>query len=366
MKNKRVHDLFEDLISIDSSLKLTPQMLNKLARREIKSQPYCQQTLFSAMASGNVALLDNYPSPLKGSDNNSPVSQIEKGLIKLGQRRKFSVRCGPSETFKNLTGRELVNRWNNPRAIVNVTDLHIRDTAVEQLVDPTNLSWFNVLPNCSDDAAAQEMMSLVVSSRGCVSDSHSDAPDSSNYCFTGEKVWLYWDTYEGKKLGLEDTSIDTVYSKCSFDMKRFLQLRSARWLTVSEGQALFLPGDYTHKVITTKKYLGVGSFYVSLPNSLRTLARWNIHGPLWSQHLGINPEDPVLTDITKHVKQRVKHLGSRSEKYKKKLGYDHLPHALNNWHNTTGKQQRQLLDSTRLSGYLQLLQDIETTTPPRR
>ena len=362
MTHQSVHELFSDLVTIDNSLKFTPQMLAKLARRQVSSQPYDQQALFSAMASGSVALFDNYPSPLNNPDNTSPVKQVEAGLKRLGRNKRFSVRCGPSETFNYLTGSELVKRWNNPRAIVNVTDLHIRETAVERLVDPTNLSWFNILPGCSDDAAAQEMMSLVVSSRGCVSDSHSDAPDSSNYCFTGEKVWLYWDTYEGKKLGLEDSSIDTVYSKCSFDMKRFLQLRSARWLKVSEGQALFLPGDYTHKVITTKKYLGVGSFYVSLPNSLRTLARWNIHGPLWSQHLGINRDDPVLADITSHVKQRVKNLGGRSEKFKRRLGYDHLPDALDNWQSTIGRQQRKMLETTRLSDYLQLLQQLESNT----
>ena len=362
--NRTVGDLFSDLEEIDPTLKIKPKLLSKLARRRIKPQPYSQQTLFSCMASGKVALFDAYPSPIKsssatGSRTSSPVKQMETVLKRMGQHQHFSVRSGPSETNKYLNGRELVKRWNSPRAIMNVTDLHIRGTAIERLADPANLSWFNLLPDCDDDAAAQEMMSLVVSTRGCLSDSHSDAPDSSNYCFTGEKIWLYWDTYEGKKLGLEDCSIDTVYSGCSFDMNRFLKLQSARWLTVTEGQALFLPGEYTHKVITTERYLGVGSFYLSLPNSVRSLSRWNIHGPLWSEDQSENGDDEVLTDITHQVKKTVRRLRSRSTKFKQKLGYNHLPQALETWHRTTGKnQQRNILKSKPFSEYIQLLHEI--------
>ena len=230
-------------------------MLAKLARRQVSSQPYNQQALFSAMASGSAALFDNYPSPLNTPDNTSPGKQVEAGLKRLGRNKRFSVRCGPSETFNYLTGSELVKRWNNPRAIVNVTDLHIRETAVERLVDPTNLSWFNILPGCSDDAAAQEMMSLVVSSRGCVSDSHSDAPDSSNYCFTGEKVWLYWDTYEGKKLGLEDSSIDTVYSKCSFEIAFCKMAESVGRTGVVFTRRLHPQSHYHEKVSWCRQFL---------------------------------------------------------------------------------------------------------------
>lgn len=361
--NRTVGNLFSNLEEIDPSVKTSPRMLGKLARRQTLSQPYSQQALFAAMAAGEVALFDNFPSPIKNKNTSSPVRQMETVLKRMGRHKRFNVRCGPSGTSKYLNGHELVQRWNSPRAMVNVTDLHIRDTAIERLADPTNLSWFNVLPECGEDAAAQEMMSLVVSSRGCVSDSHSDAPDSSNYCFTGEKVWLYWDTFEGQKLGLEDCSVDTVYTDCSFDMSRFLKLKSARWLRITKGQALFLPGDYTHKVITTEQYLGVGSFYVSLPNSLRSLARWNLHGPLWSQGEAPINEDQALLEITQQVKQTVKKLQSRSAKSKQRLGYDFLPHALASWQQSTGKrQQQQILASPPFSDYVELLQDVERTS----
>ena len=48
------------------------------------------------------------------------------------------------------------------------------------------------------------MYSLVISTRGYVTDSHSDAPDSTNYCFTGRKLWIAWETQEGLEHGLED------------------------------------------------------------------------------------------------------------------------------------------------------------------
>lgn len=358
--NRRVGDLFSDLEEIDPSLKIKPQMLGRLARRQIRPQAYSQATLFSSMALGKPVLFDQYPSPLKKSGPVQPVRQVEAALTRLGHRNRFEVRCGPSETSKYLTGRELVERWNSSRARVNVTDLHIRGTSIEQLVDPRNLSWFNLLPDCGEEAATQEMMSLVVSSRGCLSDSHSDAPDSSNYCFAGEKVWLFWDTFEGKKLGLEDCSIDTVLSHCSFDMARFLSLRSARWLTVSDGQALFLPGEYTHKVITTRRYMGVGSFYLSLPNSLRSLSRWNLHGPLWLENRSNAEDDPALAEIAQQLNHTIKKMRSRSNRFQEKLGYNYLQHAFDSWRKSTRKrQQKVVLSSSNFSSYMELLRKVQ-------
>ncbi len=359
--NRTIGDLFSELQSLDPSLQVKPKMLAGLARRRILPQPYSRQKLFSCMVSGKAVLFDDYPSPVDDPGVSNPVKRMETILKRMGQNRRFSVRSGHSGTYKYLNGRELVQRWNSSKAIMNVTDLHIRGTAIERLANPTNLSWFNLLPDCGE-AAAEEMMSLVVSTRGCISDSHSDAPDSSNYCFTGEKVWLYWDTYEGQKLGLEDCSIDTVYSGCSFDMERFLQLRSARWLTVSAGQALFLPGEYTHKVITTERYLGVGSFYVSLPNSLRSLSRWSLHGPLWSEGGPENEDDPVLVDIANRLKETIKRLHSRSTKFQQRFGYDYLPLALESWQRSTGKrQQKKILTSPHLSDYMQALHEVQNT-----
>ena len=114
---------------------------------------------------------------------------------------------------------------------------------------------------------------------------------------------------------------------------------------ISPGQTLFLPGDYTHKVITLEKYMGVGSFYVSLPNCLRTLSRWMVHGPVWSEDLTNGQDDELVTDIAQVANRTVRRLKARSNRMKQKWGYDFLPHSLNAWVQSTPKRQQKLLKS---------------------
>jgi len=104
-------------------------------------------------------------------------------------------------------------------------------------------------------------MTLVISSQGNVTDSHSDDPDGSNHCFVGRKLWLAWDTFEGRAAGLQDCSRDLVRERARFDLATFAALPSACWWTVGAGETLFLPGRLTHRVITLEPYIGIGSFY---------------------------------------------------------------------------------------------------------
>ena len=121
---------------------------------------------------------------------------------------------------------------------------------MEEVIAPEVLSAFNLLTRSSPGARRQEMFSFVISSRGHLTDSHSDAPDSSNFCFTGRKLWLAWDTYEGAGYGLQDVERTPVKGRARFDMRSWLSLRSARWFLVNPGETLFLPASMTHKVIT--------------------------------------------------------------------------------------------------------------------
>jgi hypothetical protein len=105
------------------------------------------------------------------------------------------------------------------------------------------------------------MMTLVVSSCGNVTDSHSDDPDGSNHCFVGRKLWLAWETFEGQKAGLRDCSRDLIVERAHFDLGIFASLKTARWWTVGPGETLFLPGRFSHRVITLESYVGIGSFY---------------------------------------------------------------------------------------------------------
>ncbi len=338
-------NLFIELGQHDRSVVIRRKMLSKLEKRRIVPIQYSREDLFYAMANGDIRLFSDYPSPTVGIGKSHPGKLIQSTLRNWRRKRKLKVRCGPSATIKYITNRELIDRWEAECGIVHITDLHIRDSKIESVIDPEKLSWFNLLSNHDCDAANQEMMTMVVSSRGSVSDSHSDAPDGSNYCFVGRKVWLMWDTFEGFNCGMEDNSREMVNNRCSFDMDRFLKMRSSQWLMISPGQTLFLPGDYTHKVITLEKYMGVGSFYVSLPNCLRTLSRWMVHGPVWSEDLANGQDDELVTDIAQVANRTVRRLKARSNRMQQKWGYDFLPHSLNVWVQSTPKRQQKLLKS---------------------
>ena len=164
-----------------------------------------------------------------------------------------------------------------------MTDFHIRGTAIMKRIDCSHLSSFNLLAGAPDPIGTEEILTMVVSSAGALSDSHTDDPDGSNHCFAGEKLWLVWDTFQGLARGLEDVERCDVYGdQAAFSIAGFLAVPGSRWFVVRPGQTLFLPGHLTHKVITLERYLGVGSFFVMLPSYLRTLMRWTRHTPLWA------------------------------------------------------------------------------------
>jgi len=235
------------------------------------------------MSAGEPALFSDLALRVDGR----PEEPVRDRLLQLyrngfSRLRRVSVQAGPSQRRERVTVRELLRRWSGGRAVISVTDLHIRGTRVEPAIGIAALSDFNVLLLGSEDMALQEMMTLVISSAGNVTDSHSDDPDGSNHCFAGTKLWLAWDTFEGLHRGLQDNSRQELHDSARFDMRVFLELPSSRWWLVTEGETLFLPGKLTHKVITLEHYLGIGSFYVALPNALQTVMRWYDHGPLWS------------------------------------------------------------------------------------
>jgi hypothetical protein len=193
--------------------------------------------------------------------------------------------------------------------------------------------------------AVQEMMTLVVSSEGNVTDSHSDDPDGSNHAFLGTKLWLAWDTYEGRVRGLEDVEIDTVEKRAAFDMNTFLSVPSARWFLVGEGDTLFLPGKMTHKVITLEHYIGVGSFYVALPSALETLERWYTRGPLWEHADTDGSTADVLDSIAMQATRQVKALRHGTAMKQEQWGLRYLESAVMEWDRCTpAVKKRRLLE----------------------
>jgi hypothetical protein len=312
----------------DPTLKISRRAFSKMLRRYVRPMPYARETLFDRMLAGQISVLAGMPAPLRPPLRDLPPAQMGPAIISWFETRrsgeKHPVHTGADGVRRYLTLKEIALKWRANRARFGVSDLHIRGSMMENIAAPDVLSSFNLLPHSSVLAREQEMFSFVISSRGQVTDSHSDAPDSSNFCLTGRKLWLAWDTYEGMRRGLQDVERTFVQRKAHFDMDKWLSLRSARWLLVNPGETLFLPAHLTHKVITLEPYIGLGGFFIALPNSLRLLSHWIIRGPLWSKRDSTGHRDELLGEIAQSVRDAVLRLRGASLEEREQWGYDYL------------------------------------------
>jgi hypothetical protein len=180
------------------------------------------------------------------------------------------------------------------------------------------------------------MLTMVISSAGVYTDSHSDSPDGSNHCFVGKKLWLVWDTFEGIAKGLEDFERADIEGQAAFSISAFLSIPSARWFTVEDGQTLFLPGHLTHKVVTLKDYLGIGSFFCMLPSYWRTLARWTEHAPLFALNARPGERMTLVDLITRLAIRKVRWLAGRPGHERDRWGVRYLVAAVDEWQRSNG------------------------------
>ena len=271
--------LWNQAAAIDKTLQITERDLRCLRRKRVQAIPYSRAQMFERMAQGKVSLFSNLRVPVAQGRNDDLRETLLAG-IRYGFPKSQTARIqkGRSAQRCRMKIPEVIRRWKGGRAILSVTDLHFRQTKFDQIVDTSSLSDFNIL--CNDQEYGLEfktlieMMTLVVSSAGSLTDNHADDCDGTNHCFVGRKLWLAWDRIDGKRAGFQDVDRDLVFDQAAFDMQAFLSMPSARWFTVEPRQTLFLPGNLAHKVITLEHYIGLGSFYVALPSYLRSLERW--------------------------------------------------------------------------------------------
>ncbi|MCP4327941.1 MAG: hypothetical protein GY791_05820 [Alphaproteobacteria bacterium] len=343
MTKMEASELFAAASLYDPTVKASQRQISDLLCRRVVPTKYSRHKLFTSMARAQPIICRGYPCPMRKNRIAAPqvdrIEELKAALISVSTRAKYRVFTGRTGRAHRATLANIIERWDRGRSIFGVTDLHIRDSKMETVIDPDILSYFNLLRLSTVEAYEQEMFSFVISTRGHVTDSHSDDPDSSNYCFTGRKLWLMWDTFEGLDAGLEDVERCPVYGTAKFDMRSFVALESSRWGVVESGQTLFLPGHYTHKVITLEKYLGVGGFYVSLPNCLRSLARWHIHSPLWLSPATRHRNRNVLADISTTACDRVRRLRRSSDRARENWGVEYLPISDNSFRREYGKDQ---------------------------
>jgi hypothetical protein len=253
-----------------ASLRLT------FARRQVHPTSFGVPNLWRAMISGQPQLWTDVPTGL---------AMGQEDVVRLLQRTlpaksEVAAQVSLRKPRHSTTLDWVMRRWSEDRRTASTTDLHFRGTKLVRLLRSEGISAFNMLAppgNCW-----MEMLTLVLSTTGNVTDSHSDDCDVINHAILGSKLWLVWDRLEGALDGLQDVSYDDVRDRAFFNLGRFLRLRSSRWALVKPNQTFFLPGNFTHRVITLERYFGFGSFCVGLPSWPRTLARWLTAGTSYS------------------------------------------------------------------------------------
>lgn len=325
---ERLWSTWEEAVRYDPAVAIDRRVLPLLLRRHVAAISYTRAALFTGLLAGEPTLLNGFPVPLHAPLRDLPPGISGRAVVDwLAEQRdnhKHRIYIGSDYRRCRLTFSGVAMKWRAGRTKLGVTDLHIRGTVAEKIIATDVLSQFNLLPEGGPDIRDLEMFSLVFSSRGWVSDSHSDAPGSNNHCFAGRKLWLAWDTYEGAKRGLEDVERIAVQGRPRFDMESWLALSSARWCVVNPGQTLFMPAHLTHKVITLEHYIGVGGFFLALPNCLRMLSHWITRVPLWCKGDPTGRYDHLLDDIAALVRQSVRRIERASAAEQRRWGYDFL------------------------------------------
>lgn len=319
--------------TVDPSLKLRPHLQAKLASRQVPVVRYSRERLFTSMVNGAPVIFKNFQVPLRRKSLRDNKAGLAEACARLfPEHERVRVRTGPSHQRSYLLTPELIRRWNGKRAVVNITDLLVRPTPIMKIIDTTGLSAFNLLPRSRrEDIQSLELMTMVISAARGFSDSHTDDLDGSNHCFAGRKLWLVWDEVDGLSSGLEDVERCEVDGRAAFDMEVFLSLPTARWFVISEGQTLFLPANYAHKVVTLEHYLGIGSFFVMLPDYLRTLLCWQRLPPTWSIASPRYRRKCHVETVTRAVTNRVRALMKAPAAVQRFWGLNHLRRAVSDW-----------------------------------
>jgi len=284
------------------------------------AERYSREKLFDGMISSEPVLFSGFPLRLRnGGAKIGKTIVLNEICAGFPDNKWARVRSNGAISYSHVPA--VINRWLTGHARFGVTDLHYIGTRFDAHLDTRALNDFNLLPRGTDGFQSQD--SLVISTAGAFTDSHSDDHSGSNHCFVGTKIWLMWDTAEGLANGIEDVERCRVSNRAAFDMPGFLSLSSSRWLLISEGQTIFIPGHLTHKVITLEDYLGLGSFHVALPGMADSLARWSISRPLWETKR-IRREGRGIAFITSRAIRKLQSLKNASDAEKRRWGLPYL------------------------------------------
>ena len=311
--------------SFDLSLKLKPSQLSLLTAKRISPAPYSRATLFRRMRLNLPSLFSSFPICGRIEELDLADSSCITNEIRFGFQRSKRARLRSQENTDFLSIAKLVDRWNGQSGVFSVTDLHYIGTRFDTRVNTSALNDFNLLPRGTDGFQSQD--SLVMSTQGAVTDSHSDDHSGSNHSFVGTKLWLLWDTVEGFDHGLEDVEHNDVFGQAAFDMTSFLEMPSSRWILIGPSQTMFIPANLTHKVVTLSPYIGLGSFYAALPGFIDLLIRWERLRPQWaskSSRAGRN----TVGFLARRAIRKLRLLRDASDAERLRWGFPHLKNRL--------------------------------------
>lgn len=327
---------WERAAATDPTLHLSGSIVKKLPAFELKPHPYSRRRFFSYMLRQQPQLFNNFPLrySLQPYFQHTNLAGTLKKLFRNSP--KTLTKLGKAKTRRYLPVHEVVDKWSAGATVFSANDIFFRNLGLDRVFDCAPISDFNIIPQTSPDINYIEVATLLIGTPGCLTDSHSDDPDGSNYCIRGKKLWFVWDRKEGRRHGLEDCEYDDVYTHANFSLPAFMKVSSAHWFTVSEGQTLFLPGNLTHKVITLEKYLGISSFYLGLVNALCSFSRWKFNGT-------VMVTEALQQELMQLIMQQLEKTAAADRAYKYQWGYYHLPEAIRVWKQKYSKDQRELL-----------------------
>lgn len=353
MTNRDFARLWEFAAKADPSLRSWQRLMPALKRKQLRARPYTRARQFSQMMKGQASVFTNFSVPIKQQGLKDRRAVLLK-VIRNGfpTRQTAGVQVHSSHCTRMKVS-ELMRRWERGRSILSVTDLHFRETKFAESIDTSALSDFNIL--CDDPFLIEnlEMMTVVISSKGNLTDTHTDDCDGSNHCFLGKKLWLSWDRMEGRAKGFEDLDRDEVEGFARFDLSAFLALPSARWFVIKENETLFLAGSLSHKVITLEDYVGVGSFHVAIPSYVRALRRWILYDTL-----DVQPHH-LLERINHAAIGKIRRLKKARADVRKKWGLAYLGPSIERWRLTERSRERnQLLANPQFASFLDVARSI--------
>ena len=128
-----------------------------------------------------------------------------------------------------------------------------------------------------------------------------------------------------------------------------------------------MPGHLTHKVITLEPYLGVGSFYLALPNIIRTLSRWITYTPNWALPRSAAYRQAFYPRVLETAEREIAKIATRSAAFQKQWGLDFLARSLAYWCRYNDPEQVEnlmVIDATR--SFLKSLSKTLPGSVPRR